>query len=1478
MSDDMRDEKRDEPETRSPEEPMSSTQSTPPKKRSVVLRVFGWSVPVLLAGMILLAAGATWYTNTPDFQRRVGREVVRTLEDATGGRVELRHLSFSLWRLAIEADGLVIHGSEAPGERPYLSASKIFLRLQLNVVLTHIRGLGPQSRISLRYLRIEEPSLHLMVDKDGHTNVPTPKHPRTGNQPLSDTLLDLQARKVELVNGLAVLNDRAIPFDLAARNVSAEVRYLRQSDRYGAMIDLADLRTRMDAEPEMQSRLRMTAEMGRDQVAVTRLEFWSGGADGAQPAAKDGATEAAHLVAQARLEHFAHPQWTGTVAGSLGVRQLKYLADVQGLKDGTIDLNLSGHNCLAAGGTVAPVKRRRFWQRLGRKHAATSALATTGQAATGQAATGQGDCSDAIPAGSTAGFVVAGAMKVHGFGYQNEYVRLHDIEGGTQLRATPSELRFTDMSGYLPQGGGAKGELRIEHWLSSQSAEAPTRRAKAPTESSHAYLTATVDHIPLRTVMEMVAPANYGDLGFDTSITGPATVEWGDPSSPHVADTVQVNSQLKFAPVGLRRRGVGSNVPLTGEVLGHYDGRLEVVNIAHLTLRSRSASLVTSGVLGVDDGDPLTNLRVNLRTEDLGEFDQLLRTLGFEANGRKGTAAIPVVLHGPANFVGTVSGPVLDLDVNGHVVANDLVLRLGDLSKEMADVPIDSVVGSAEYSPNGGLRVASSTIKHGTAVLHAEGTVTPRRAMERGKPVFVWDKDLAIDGSAQLSDAQAVDLLEMVGQQKKIPVTGTVDFDLNASGTMHHLIGGGTVTLLHGAAYGENYQKIAVRMAAEGEQVSLTQVLLVAHGLSIRGSAGYNLATRRISGQVRGENLSLAKFDTVRRVLPGDDGVLSFTAISNGTFQQPDLHARLSLQKISVQGKRLGDLEAKADSTGSNLLYELHSRLVGAQVYASGQTSLVDGYQTQAKMTMNGLDVGNVIKLLAPESFQGRSAVTGTISLSGPVARPEQMVGSAQFNDVDFKLQGIELKAAQPLRVSLRDGVATLDPLHVIGQDTDLYAMGTAVVFGDSNPLGGRIDLTANGSVSMTLASTLDPDLSGSGKVMFKVAADGRMKKPALTGDVRVQHVNLLMEGVANGLNDMNGTLVFNEDRLDVQDLTATTGGGLLRIGGYLAYENGIYVNLTATGDVVRVRYNGLSATANADLRLQGVSPSMLLSGEVQVTRFGVGQNVDFSALSSAGAVQAPSSLSSPTNNFRLDVHITSSPQLNFQNSFARLAGSVDLTVSGTLAAPSMLGQIQIIEGSAKYLGTEYELERGTITFNNPVRINPTIDLDATARVEDYDITIGVHGTMGNLKPSYRSEPPLTESDIFNLLALGRTQEESQLYQDQEEQPGTSATSTALLGGALNAAVQSRVGKLFGAGSVNIDPAFIGTLGESAARITVTEPLTKQVTLVFATNVNETEEQLIQVSYQLNQEYSIVVTRDESDVYSVVFKIRKRYR
>jgi len=60
---------------------------------------------------------------------------------------------------------------------------------------------------------------------------------------------------------------------------------------------------------------------------------------------------------------------------------------------------------------------------------------------------------------------------------------------------------------------------------------------------------------------------------------------------------------------------------------------------------------------------------------------------------------------------------------------------------------------------------------------------------------------------------------------------------------------------------------------------------------------------------------------------------------------------------------------------------------------------------------------------------------------------------------------------------------------------------------------------------------------------------------------------------VPNGLSQLHGTLIFNQNRLEVTSLTAMSGGGLLSVSGYLAYRHGIYADLSATGNGIRIRY-----------------------------------------------------------------------------------------------------------------------------------------------------------------------------------------------------------------------------------------------------------------------------------------------------------------
>jgi translocation and assembly module TamB len=281
------------------------------------------------------------------------------------------------------------------------------------------------------------------------------------------------------------------------------------------------------------------------------------------------------------------------------------------------------------------------------------------------------------------------------------------------------------------------------------------------------------------------------------------------------------------------------------------------------------------------------------------------------------------------------------------------------------------------------------------------------------------------------------------------------------------------------------------------------------------------------------------------------------------------------------------------------------------------------------------------------------------------------------------------------------------------------------------------------------------------------------------------------------------------------------------------------------------------------------------VSGEITITRFA---QIPSPEVPTAFASQSAEVLNpnSPLNNMRLDVRIVSAPELTLQTSLAKLSGDADLRLRGTAMRPALLGRINIAEGDINLNGTKFHLDRGDVTFANPVRIDPIFDIEATTRVRDFDITIGLHGTMERLTATYRSDPPLSSDDIIALLAFGRTQQEGAL-----SGPSTNLGESAgglVLGQAINQAVSNRVSKLFGVSSIRINPSVGGADNNPSARLTVEQQVSNNVTLTYITNLTQSAQQVIQFEYNINTQFSLQGIRDENGVVSFVLLIRARKR
>jgi translocation and assembly module TamB len=295
----------------------------------------------------------------------------------------------------------------------------------------------------------------------------------------------------------------------------------------------------------------------------------------------------------------------------------------------------------------------------------------------------------------------------------------------------------------------------------------------------------------------------------------------------------------------------------------------------------------------------------------------------------------------------------------------------------------------------------------------------------------------------------------------------------------------------------------------------------------------------------------------------------------------------------------------------------------------------------------------------------------------------------------------------------------------------------------------------------------------------------------------------------------------------------------------------------------------------------QGTPAGSTVSGEIFVTKLAVTPGFDFSSYlersRQIGSIAPPNS---PLNKIKLDLHVQTAPELQMKTAVARLSGDADLRLRGSLARPSVLGRADILEGEATFNGMKFSLERGDITFANPVAIEPQVNLQASTHVRNYDLNITVTGTPERLAVNYRSEPPLPKSDIIALLALGRTSEQSEELQQQSGQTlFTEEASTMILNEAINSTVSSRIQKLFGASRLKIDPQGLTTETNPTARgpqVTLEQQFANNVSLTYSTNVSQSTQQIIQGQYFFTRSVSVVGTRDQNGVVSFDLRIRRQ--
>jgi translocation and assembly module TamB len=1036
--------------------------------------------------------------------------------------------------------------------------------------------------------------------------------------------------------------------------------------------------------------------------------------------------------------------------------------------------------------------------------------------------------SDLISSGGSFGYAPAGSLldsvRVGGrIASRSLAVRLRGVRTRVSGMSGSYRLERGNLEARLAQAGIAGGdlsaELTIEHVFGK----------------SQGKLTASLRSLSLAALLSTLPPSRWARAPVRGVMNATAEGSW---RGGFAALRVRSDATLRGVLSPSARGAGAAPVPFYGAIHASYNARKDSLAVSDSVLRTAASQLALNGSIGANAA-----LDITARSRNLRELNPLLADVRQLISSRRPSSPLPE-LGGSASFTGQVMGRLAAPTLQGYFQASRLTVDQANFTRLQSTVRL---------SPSGAL------LKNG--LIEVAG----------GRAQFtasVGLRDWAFSATEPVTLLLTVSRMPAAAAEKlanaRYPVTGTVSAQVSIHGSMQHPVGTGSVQIIDAKAWTQPIRMVHLQFQSAGSKVQASIHATAAAGVAT-GNLSYDPNTKSFTAAVNVDHVQLQDVAPLAKSRLTLAGVLAASFHGHGNISSPDVQATISVPKVTAGRETITAVSANLSVANRMAKLTLGASLSGAPVHAQAAVNLTGDYQTNATFNTGVLNVGPLLAAYAPGTngdLRVRTQIEG--SLRGPLKDPTQLQGQIDIPTLLAGYQNVEIRNTAPFNMTYRSGLLTLKHAELKGGGTEFRVAGTAPIGS-----GGAIRASAHGSVDLHLLQILDPSLSSSGSLQINVNFGGSTAHPETQGQVEIVNAAVMPSGSPIGINRMDGLITFNGSRAEIARFTAEAGGGSITASGSLSYIHGMVYNLALSAQNVGLSYpEGVNEGIDAKLRMTGATSAMLISGQVTLDQLSLSPTFDLVNFASGfNVVSVPSEANSFASHVKLSVGLRSAHQLSLNNSQLNLAGSANVRLQGTLADPVIVGRASLARGDLFYNGTRFTIESGVVDFVNPVNTEPIVNVRVGTRVDQYALTVTFQGPFDRMTTTYTSDPPLPPVEIISLLLGGQT--------GASQNPGMGAES--MLAQGLASQVSSRIQKLTGISSLTIDPSMGGSGTNPGARIAVQDRVTKNLYFTFSVDTVTTQDDVVQLEYDLSHRWSVQVMRDENGDYSLQIRGHKSF-
>ena len=727
-----------------------------------------------------------------------------------------------------------------------------------------------------------------------------------------------------------------------------------------------------------------------------------------------------------------------------------------------------------------------------------------------------------------------------------------------------------------------------------------------------------------------------------------------------------------------------------------------------------------------------------------------------------------------------------------------------------------------------------------------------------------------------------------------LPIEGLLAMEASLAGTQSEPVATGSIVVDTPIFFGERFDGLEAEVYYDPNGFELRNASLERGQSRLAVNASTSGRTGEARFSMESNSWPLEEFTWARAIAPGVTGALRFDLRAAGppTLTDPlrslELAGTWEVSDLRRKGLELGNWGGSVSSAldAENLQLDWRAdvfdgtfrggatlqRQVGPSSY-NGSIQF-DSLSMQRLAEYLDLPGGTPQGTLTGRAgFGGVVGSTGTFEMSGTIERAEISLPSPDG-------EPHVISNVFPLRWGVKDGDLRFDSMVLTGPDTDFRLDGLVGLAGDRS-----LDVSIGGDVDLSLLDGLADGIDTVGTSRIGVRIRGTLDDPSLEGSVELVDASVGSPGLPIQLSNINGAITFQGGQGRISRLTATSGGGTVQFSGVTSYRDSEFeYRLQASASDVRLNYPpSVASVIDGEFAWAGAGRRSILNGNIVITRMSTASDLSFADLFSSLQLSGGSLDPGPLlEGLQLNVHVGAIQQLPIETTLVRdVQADFDLDFVGTLANPSLVGEIQIVQGELRMLGTHYRINRGEIRFIDALQAEPVLNVELETRIRDVDLALVLSGPGRNLDLSYRSDPPLPFHDLVDLVAVGKepTIDPSIASRRRIEQQSLVQTGADnILSQAIARPVSKRLQRFFGVSRLKVDPQVGGLESNPSARLSTEQQIADDITLIYSYDLSSAQQQAIRLEWNPDRNWSFIVTRDQNGLLGsdVLYKLRLR--